>query len=242
MNQLTDKFVSKNKCLYLSLMDLEKAYDRVNRSAMWKVLEQYGVSGKLLQVVKSFYVESEACVRVCRQESDWFGVKVGRHQGCVMSPWLFNVFIDGVMREVQQEVRETGVSLWDASRNCALKVGWLLYADDTVLVAGSEVELQKLVDEFGRVCRKRKLSVNISKSKVMKIGGNQGTNDLNVSLNNRRMEEVDTYRYLGVDISSDGKMHEELCHRMKEARKNAGMLKSLWNRRNVSREAKVGMF
>ena len=111
------------------------------------------MSGKLLQAVKSFYVESEACVRVCRQESDWFGVKVGLRQGCVMSPWLFNVFIDGVMREVQQEVRETGVSLWDASRNCALKVGWLMYADDTVLVAGSEVELQKLVDEFGRVCR-----------------------------------------------------------------------------------------
>ena len=242
MNQLIEKFGSKGKVLYASFMDLEKAYDRVNRSAMWKVLEQYGVSGKLLQAVKSFYVESEACVRVCRQESDWFGVKVGLRQGCVMSPWLFNVFIDGVMREVQQEVRETGVSLWDASRNCALKVGWLMYADDTVLVAGSEVELQKLVDEFGRVCRKRKLSVNISKSKVMKIGGNQGTNDLNVSLNNRRMEEVDTYRYLGVDISSDGKMHEELCHRMKEARKNAGMLKSLWNRRNVSREAKVGMF
>ena len=84
--------------------------------------------------------------------------------------------------------------------------------------------------------------MNISKSKVVKIGGNQGTNDLNVSLDNKRMEEVDMYRYLGVDISSDGRMHEELCHRMKEACKSAGMLKSLWGRRNVTREAKVGMF
>ena len=68
-----------------------------------------------------------------------------------------------------------------------------------MLMADIEVELQKLVDEFGRVCRKRKLSVNISKSKVMKIGGNHGANDLNVSLDNRRMGEeihIDTWELI----------------------------------------------
>ena len=92
-----------------------------------------------------------------------------------------------------------------------------MYADDTLLMGDSEVELQKLVDEFRRVCRKRKLSVNISMNKVMKIGGNQGANELNVSLDNRKMEELETYRYLGVDVSSDGRIHEEMYHRMKEA-------------------------
>ena len=48
-----------------------------------------------------FYDGSEACVRICRERSDWFGVQVRVNQGCVMSPWLFNIFMDEVMREVR---------------------------------------------------------------------------------------------------------------------------------------------
>ena len=64
----------------------------------------YGINGKLLKVVQSLYERSEACVRVCREEGEWFRVGVGLQQGCVMSPWLFNVFMDGVMKEVREAV------------------------------------------------------------------------------------------------------------------------------------------
>ena len=66
-------------------MDLEKAYGRIGRGAMWRVLEMHCVNGNLLRAVKSFYDSSEVCVRVCRKKSDWFSVKVGLRQGCVMS-------------------------------------------------------------------------------------------------------------------------------------------------------------
>ena len=67
---------------------------------MWQMLRVYGVGGKLLKAVKSFYVDSRACVRVGNDVSEWFPVNVGLRQGCVMSPWLFNVYMDGVVREV----------------------------------------------------------------------------------------------------------------------------------------------
>ena len=54
----------------------------------------------LVNAIRSFYAESEACVRVCRKESEWFGVEVSLRQGCVMSMWLFNLFMDGVKREI----------------------------------------------------------------------------------------------------------------------------------------------
>ena len=73
-------------------MDLEKAYDRVDRDALWRMLTMYGIGGKLLSAVKRFYVDSRACVRVGNKKSDSFEVRVGLRQGCVMSPWLFNVF------------------------------------------------------------------------------------------------------------------------------------------------------
>ena len=227
VKQLSEKFVSKSKNLYVAYMDLEKAYDRIDRDAMWSVLRMYGVEGKLLRAIQSLYAESEACVRVCREEGEWFSVKVGLRQGCVMSPWLFNVFMDGVMREVREKTGEVGACLWDERRNCEWKVEWFMFADDTLLVGDSEEKLDELVKEFGNVCNRRKLTVNVGKSKVMRIGKNREENELNVKLNDRRMEEVESYRYLGVDVSSDGRMNEEVSHRIGEARKVAGALQEL---------------
>ena len=110
------------------------------------------------------------------------------------------------------------------------------------LVGDSEEKLERLVQEFGSVCRRWKLTVNEGKSKVMRIGKNGEENEVNVSLNGRRMEEVETYRYLAVDISNDSGMGEEVNHRIGEARKAWGALKDVWKKRHISREAKVGMY
>ena len=242
LKQLSEKYVGKRKDLYVAYMDLEKAYDRIDREAMWSVLSMYGINGDLLRAIQSLYAESEACVRVCREEGEWFGVKVGLRQGCVMSPWLFNMFMDGVMREVREKAGDIGASMWDARRKCEWKVEWMMFADDTVLVGDSEQKLQRLVKEFGSVCKRRKLSINVGKSKVMRIGKNREENEMNIRLNNSRMEEVESYRYLGVDVSSDGRMSEEVGHRIGEARKASGALQKLWKNRRMSREAKVGMY
>ena len=109
------------------MIDLEKAYDRVDREAMLNVLRLYRVGGKLLKAVKSLYVGSKACVRVGNELSDWFEVRVGLRQGCVMSPWLFNLYIDGVVREVNARVLGRGLELIDASEN-AWQLNQLLFA------------------------------------------------------------------------------------------------------------------
>ena len=133
MKQMSEKFVDKNKSLYVAYMDLEKDYDRVDREAMWRVLCMYGINGQLLKAVQSLYEKSEACVRVCREEGEWFEVGVGLRQGCVMSPWLFNLFMDAVMKEVREKAGDVGVTLWDERRNIEWKVDWLMFTDDTVL-------------------------------------------------------------------------------------------------------------
>ena len=81
MKQINEKFVDKNKSLYFAYIDLEKAYDRVDREAMWRVLGMYGINGQLLKAVQSLYGKSEACVGVCREEGEWFEVGVGLKQG-----------------------------------------------------------------------------------------------------------------------------------------------------------------
>ena len=84
-------------------VDLEKAYDRVDREMLWQVLESYGVSGRLGRAVRSLYDRCQARVRVLGQTSDWFGAEQGVRYGCVMSPWLFNLYMDNILREARQK-------------------------------------------------------------------------------------------------------------------------------------------
>ena len=75
----------------------------------------YGFGGKFLKAVQCFYVDSRACVRVGNDVSEWFPVNVGLRLGCVMSPWLFHVYMDGVVREVNVRVLGKGLELLSAN-------------------------------------------------------------------------------------------------------------------------------
>ncbi len=123
------KILAKGKKLYTAFMDLEKAYDRVDWLALWDVLKIYGVGGKLLRAVKSFYEEASACVKIRGETSENFEIKVGLRQGCVMSPWLFNIYVDGVMRKMEGKVGKVGVRMYDEGRKWVLNS--ILFADDS---------------------------------------------------------------------------------------------------------------
>ena len=129
------------------------------------------------------------------------------------------MFKDGVMRDIQETAREIGVILIDDRSKRGWIIEWLMFADDTVLHDGDEKKLQRLVNQFGIVWKKRKLTVNVEKSKVMKGTKNRDQNELNIRFDGRRMKAVNAYRYLGVDIRNDGKMNEEVNHRIGEAKK-----------------------
>ena len=103
---------------------------------MWQMLRVYGAGGKLLKAVESFYVDIISCVRVGNDVSEWFPVNAGLRQGCVMSPCLFNVYMDGVVRQVNVRVLEKGLELLSVNRG-RFEINQLLFADDTALLADS---------------------------------------------------------------------------------------------------------
>ena len=79
-------------------MDLEKAYGRIDRIVLWQVLRIYGVGGNLLKAVPSFYSASRAYVRGESSVIEWLDANVGLRLSCVMLPWLFHRYMDGVVR------------------------------------------------------------------------------------------------------------------------------------------------
>ena len=85
------------KDVFCVFMDLEKAYDMIDRKGIWQMIRMYGVGGKLLKAVQSFCKENTTCVWVGNDVSEWFLVDGLLRQGCVMSPWMFYVYMDGVV-------------------------------------------------------------------------------------------------------------------------------------------------
>ena len=101
LKQICEKARENNRRVYVSFMDLEKAYDRVNREALWQVLRVYDVGGKLLNGIKSMYVNSLACVRIKGSERECSRINSSVRQGCIMFSWPFNVYMGAVMKEVK---------------------------------------------------------------------------------------------------------------------------------------------
>ncbi len=90
-----EKYLEKDRKLFAAFMDLEKAYNRVYRKGLWDTLRVYGVGEKLFEGIKSFYGNASASVWVNGELSESFNVEVGVRQGCVMSPWLLNIYMNG---------------------------------------------------------------------------------------------------------------------------------------------------
>ena len=122
-------------------------------------------------------------------------------QGCTLSPWLFNVFMDRVTREArrqfQSEVRlSTG------------NVGVLLFADDMVVMSESVEGLQHKMQVMSDVLSKWELKVNSRKTKVMRVA--RKSEDCEVKIGEEVIDQVDEMKYLGVIISSHGRMEKEV--------------------------------
>src|SRR6185295_15905866 len=101
----------KGKELYMCFIDLRKAYDSVNRDLLWRVMREYGVSEKIVRIVNSLYENTRAQVRVNGSLSEFLSLKTGVKQGCVLSPLLFNIFLDWVVKRVMKAVGDTGLEI-----------------------------------------------------------------------------------------------------------------------------------
>ena len=112
---------------------------------------------------------------------------------CVMSPWVFNVFMDAVMKEVKMGMGRRGVRFHEEGREW--KLPGLLYADDLVLCSESEEDLRAIVGRSIEVCRRRGLKVNATRSKVMLLGG-EDVLECEVCVNGMRLDHVSEFKYL----------------------------------------------
>ena len=122
------------------------------------------------------------------------------------------------------------------------KLKQVLYADDTVLVAETGGHLQRIVSEFERACDGMGLKINVGKSKVLMVKKGEMGSCEKVRVSGEEMQEMDKFNYLGVMISTDGGMGEEVAHRVLEGRKVCGTMAKLWKENMISRGVKRELY
>uniref|UniRef100_A0A3B3CJV2 Reverse transcriptase domain-containing protein n=1 Tax=Oryzias melastigma TaxID=30732 RepID=A0A3B3CJV2_ORYME len=218
--------------VHMCFVDLEKAFDRVPRCVLWRVLWEYGVRGALLRAVRSLYDRSRSLVRMAGSKSDLFPVHVGLRQGCPLSPVLFIVFMDRISRRSQGP---EGVWFGDH------RISSLLFADDVVLLAPSNRDLQHVLERFAAECEAAGMRVSTAKSEAMVLDRRKVVCPLSVG--GVRLPQVEEFKYLGVLFTSDGRSEREIDRRIGAA---SAIMRSLYRfvvvKRELSQKAKLSIY
>ena len=148
------------KNIHFCFIDYTKAFDCVDLNKLWKILKVMGIPDHLTCLLRNPYAGQEATVRTGHGTTDWFQIGKGVHQGCILLPWLFNIYGEYIMRNAGLEEAQAGIKI--ARRN----INNLRYTDDITLMAKSEEELNTLLMKV-KESEKVGLKLNIQKTKTM---------------------------------------------------------------------------
>ena len=133
----------------------------MDHNKLWKILKEMGILDHLTCLLRNLYAGQEATVRTGHEITDWFQVGKAVRQGCILSPCLFNLYAEYIMRNAGLDAAQTGIKI--AGRN----ISNLRYADDTTLMAESEEKLNSLLMKVKEESGKVGLKLSIQKTKIM---------------------------------------------------------------------------
>ena len=148
------------KNIYFCFIDYAKAFDCVGHNKLWKILDEMGIPDHLTCLLRNLYAGQEATVRTGCGTIDWFQIGKGVCQSYILSPGLFNLYAEYIMRNAGLDEAQAGI------KSAGRKINNLLYADDTTLMAESE-ELKSLLMKVKKDSEKVGLRLNIQKMKIM---------------------------------------------------------------------------
>ncbi len=149
---LTENRKFLNKDTFVCFIDLKKAFDSVNRDLLFYKLQLYGLNGQLLNNIMGLYKNVRYRVEINEEQTEYFEVKSGVKQGCILSPTLFNLFINDFIFYIKES--NIGIPI----NNKIINI--LLYADDIVLIAENENDLAHLINRVNTWCNKNQMCLN----------------------------------------------------------------------------------
>ena len=197
LQTIVEKVVKKNKKkIYTAFIDFKKAYDTVNRKLLMKKLKSLGINGIFMRNIEAMYQKTDYCLKLKGGHTSAIKSNLGLKQGCPLSPMLFNLYID--------DIKDIFDDLCDPIPIQNVKLNHFLYADDLVILSGSKAGLQTCLDKASDFAKTKRLTISVKKSKTMIFNTAGKFIRDTFTLENKTLEPVQTFCYLGVDIKCSG--------------------------------------
>ena len=203
-------------------VDQEKAFDRVNRDKLWRVLEQYGVMGQQLDNIRAIYANSRSAVRTSSGTSDWFPVTSGVRQGCNLSPLLFEIYMDQITKEANPDPEV---------------LNELMFADDQAMMNNDKTQLQEHIDQLNESCETYSMKISTSKTEVMTVS--KRPDKLDININGTQLKQTNEFKYLGSMFTENGKLDREIETRCQKANAVSYQLAPLLKHPSISTSTKA---
>ena len=265
LKMIMEKRKEFNKPLFMCFIDITKAYDSVDRELLWKVCLSYGISEKLVNLLKMLYKDSIGRVKINGELSDSLEMNTGVMQGGIPSPILFNILFDFIMRKVIDEAAVSGAKFSYGSNDFVhgknekhkiFEILALAYADDVIVTCETANDLEKFIRSFENVTQQFGLTMSIKKTCIISLQqlkenqhhqvlkGQHITNDnIDINIRNEKMETVDSFTYLGCTITQDQRQDTEVSTRLVKAARAFNMLRhAIWHRKSVSITGRLRIF
>ena len=161
---ITEKARELQKNTNFCFIDFAKVFDCADHNKLWKILREMGIPDHLTCLLRNLCAIQEATVRTGHGTVDWFQIGKGGCQGCMLSPCLFNLYIEHIIQNAGLDEAQAGIKTAERNTND------LRYAEDTIFMAESEEELKSLLMEVKEKSEKAGLKLNIQKTNIMASG------------------------------------------------------------------------
>ena len=208
--------------LVLSFINNEQAFDSVDRRPLAKVLSLYGIPEKYIKVICALYENNAAAVKVGNEVSNWFCIKSGVKQGCVLSPFIWIILMDFVLRSSGKATGDHRIK-WGGKTLLDLD-----YADYLSILDESVSKMNEFLEVLRVQSARIGLKINVKKTRSLRLGISE---DEKVTFGNEKIDQVGSFTYLGSIISKDGGSNAYVKSRIAKARGVFSQLKRVWKNR-----------